>query len=117
MSEFRLEEEAKFNREKELLELKLLSARGAFSKNSTESVIRTFCAELLRLWDAFLSSDLSSSAVWIRALVMLVTAVVGIVEIVAAMRELVKKFLSGETSLKLSFIPPKRNVTITIREP
>lgn len=107
---FRLEEEAKLNREKEFLDLKLLTARGVLSRESTELVIRSFCKELLLLWEGVLDSDFSTVFTWIRALFVLFVSTIGVFELMAATKGFVEKSLSSSPGLKISFIPPKKQV-------
>lgn len=107
---FRMEEEAKLTREKEVLELKLLSARGALSRESTELVIRSFCKEILLLWDGMLGSDFETAFTWIRALLMVFVSTIGVFELIAAMKGFVEKSLSSSKGLKVLFNPPKKQV-------
>ena len=107
---FRMEEEAKLNREKEVLELKLLSARGALARDSTELVIRSFCKELLLLWEGMLGSDFATAFTWIRAFLLLFVSTIGMFELIAAMKGFVEKSLSSSKGLKVLFTPPKKQV-------
>ena len=107
---FRMEEEAKLIREKEFLELKLLSARGALSRESTELVIRSFCKELLLLWEGMLGSDFATAFTWIRALFMLFVSAIGLIELISAMKGFVEKSLSSSKGLKIVFTPPMKQV-------
>lgn len=94
------------NREKELLELKLLTAKGALARESTEFLIQSFFAALLRMWRDVVDSDESAALAWLRALLLAVVSAVCVYELTSAMKTLVLRGLAGEGGLSLSFVDP-----------